>query len=190
MSFETFLESLDYVPPELERNFTLIRDLDSKVEETMQSINKCVARYEKSIKASDRVLIRAETSQLFDRLKSLSDDKVALAEQTYALIDKNIVKLLSLIQARMIQNQDGGIDHLPNNIGLEMPLDPNEPVYCCCGSVSYGEMVACDNRECPIEWYHLPCVGLTKAPKGRWYCFRCSDIKKQNNKRRKGRANR
>ncbi|CAO3678545.1 unnamed protein product [Umbelopsis vinacea] len=29
----------------------------------------------------------------------------------------------------------------------DMPVDPNEPVYCFCRQVSYGEMVACDNDE-------------------------------------------
>lgn len=29
----------------------------------------------------------------------------------------------------------------------DMPIDPNEPRYCYCKSVSYGEMVACDNEE-------------------------------------------
>lgn len=28
-----------------------------------------------------------------------------------------------------------------------MSVDPNEPVYCYCQGVSYGEMVACDNTE-------------------------------------------
>lgn len=26
-----------------------------------------------------------------------------------------------------------------------MPIDPNEPRYCYCQRVSFGEMVACDN---------------------------------------------
>jgi hypothetical protein len=30
-------------------------------------------------------------------------------------------------------------------IDLELPVDPNEPTYCLCNQVSYGEMVACDN---------------------------------------------
>ena len=41
-----------------------------------------------------------------------------------------------------------------------------EPRYCYCNQVSYGEMVACDMATCPREWFHLDCVGLTKAPKG------------------------
>lgn len=28
-----------------------------------------------------------------------------------------------------------------------MPIDPNEPLYCYCQQVSYGEMVACDNGD-------------------------------------------
>ena len=29
---------------------------------------------------------------------------------------------------------------------LDLPVDPNEPVYCFCKNVSYGEMIACDNE--------------------------------------------
>ncbi|KAI9858185.1 MAG: hypothetical protein M1813_007834 [Trichoglossum hirsutum] len=43
--------------------------------------------------------------------------------------------------------------------------DDSEPRYCYCNQVSYGEMVACDAGDsCPREWFHLDCVGLTKAP--------------------------
>lgn len=40
----------------------------------------------------------------------------------------------------------------------------DEPRYCYCNQISFGEMVACDNDPCPREWFHLPCVGLTKPP--------------------------
>ena len=43
-------------------------------------------------------------------------------------------------------------------------VDGTEPRYCYCNQVSYGEMVACDMDSCPREWFHLDCVGLTKAP--------------------------
>jgi hypothetical protein len=99
---------------------------------------------------------------------------------------------------------------------LDMPVDPNEPTYCLCHQVSFGEMIGCDNPEvsefatilsavslcilrpshiitfcilqrwtmldnilllyalqvfysqCPIEWFHFQCVGLTSKPKGKW----------------------
>lgn len=33
----------------------------------------------------------------------------------------------------------------PTSMDLDLPVDPNEPTYCFCNNVSYGEMVACDN---------------------------------------------
>merc|ERR1719228_1137756 len=61
------------------------------------------------------------------------------------------------------QGQGGGSDQ-------EWNYDPNEPRYCICNQVSYGDMVACDNEDCPYEWFHYPCVGVTAPPKGKWYC--------------------
>lgn len=55
----------------------------------------------------------------------------------------------------------------------DLPIDPNEPTYCLCEQVSYGEMIGCDNDECPIEWFHFSCVGLNHKPKGKWYCPKC-----------------
>jgi hypothetical protein len=59
-------------------------------------------------------------------------------------------------------------------IPLDAAADASQPRYCLCQNVSYGDMVACDNIECPIEWFHFACVGLTEQPKGKWYCPECS----------------
>ncbi|KAI8076578.1 uncharacterized protein B0P05DRAFT_544987 [Gilbertella persicaria] len=58
-------------------------------------------------------------------------------------------------------------------VPADLPIDPNEPLYCYCQQVSYGEMVACDNADCEIEWFHLACVDLKTVPKGKWYCSSC-----------------
>ena len=59
-------------------------------------------------------------------------------------------------------------------------VDPSEPVYCYCQRVSFGEMIACDNEDCAIEWFHFECVGLTpeNRPKGKWYCKECTQLRK------------
>nr|XP_023012819.1 inhibitor of growth protein 3 isoform X1 [Leptinotarsa decemlineata] len=67
----------------------------------------------------------------------------------------------------------------------EWTYDPNEPRYCLCNQVSYGDMVACDNEDCPSEWFHYPCVGITAPPKGKWFCPQCTS----SMKRRGGRKN-
>ncbi|XP_065833971.1 inhibitor of growth protein 1-like [Oscarella lobularis] len=55
----------------------------------------------------------------------------------------------------------------------EAAVDPNEPTYCLCDQVSFGEMIGCDNENCSIEWFHFSCVGLSSKPKGKWYCPSC-----------------
>ncbi len=47
--------------------------------------------------------------------------------------------------------------------------------YCMCQSVSYGDMVACDNEACPFEWFHWTCVGLKSEPIGVWICPVCTE---------------
>lgn len=46
-------------------------------------------------------------------------------------------------------------------------------LYCFCRQVSYGNMIACDNKDCKYEWFHWSCVGLNAPPKGIWYCPDC-----------------
>ncbi|EGZ14125.1 hypothetical protein PHYSODRAFT_511954 [Phytophthora sojae] len=55
----------------------------------------------------------------------------------------------------------------------DLPIDPNEPIYCSCRRVSFGQMVGCDNDDCKYEWFHFGCVGLTDQPQGKWYCQDC-----------------
>ena len=53
----------------------------------------------------------------------------------------------------------------------------NSPIYCLCGEGEHGRMVACDNPQCIVEWFHYRCVGITRKPKGKWYCPSCvSDL--------------
>lgn len=61
------------------------------------------------------------------------------------------------------------------------PIDPDEPVYCFCNQVSFGDMIACDNTNCSREWFHYGCVGLASPPKGKWYCKECEPLMKLAN---------
>lgn len=55
----------------------------------------------------------------------------------------------------------------------EDEINEDSKVYCTCRSISHGDMVACDNDNCPYEWFHWKCVGLTREPVGTWYCDEC-----------------
>ena len=53
------------------------------------------------------------------------------------------------------------------------PIEVDQKLWCTCQKESSGDMVACDNLECSVEWFHFDCVGLTRAPRGHWYCNQC-----------------
>lgn len=70
---------------------------------------------------------------------------------------------------------NSGINTELNNLeSIEKRNNNDEPLYCYCNQVSYGEMVGCDGDDCKREWFHLPCIGLATLPKGKWYCDECS----------------
>lgn len=58
-------------------------------------------------------------------------------------------------------------------------IDPSEPVYCTCRQVAFGDMIACDNLDCAIEWFHCQCVGLARSSRPTaWYCSACTPLLK------------
>lgn len=59
---------------------------------------------------------------------------------------------------------------------LDAPVNPFEPTYCTCSQVAFGEMIACDADDCPVEWFHCACVGIAPSnrPKNDWYCPLCA----------------
>jgi inhibitor of growth protein 3/inhibitor of growth protein 4/inhibitor-of-growth protein 1 len=71
-------------------------------------------------------------------------------------------------------------------IPAQAQADPNEPRYCYCNQVSYETMIACDNDACKLEWFHLPCTGLSAIPSStkKWYCQNCLLKMTQKGKKR------
>ena len=54
--------------------------------------------------------------------------------------------------------------------------DAQEMKYCYCKKGEYGDMIGCDNTNCPCQWFHYECIGLKCAPKGKWYCPDCRKL--------------
>lgn len=50
--------------------------------------------------------------------------------------------------------------------------------FCYCKGPDSGDMIACDNDNCSIEWFHLSCLKMTSFPKGKskWYCPDCRKL--------------
>ncbi|KAA8898994.1 hypothetical protein TRICI_006418 [Trichomonascus ciferrii] len=63
----------------------------------------------------------------------------------------------------------------------------DEPRYCFCNDVFYGEMIGCDDPKCKKEWFHLGCVNLRRAPKGEWICPECTERRQKDAQRKRKR---
>ncbi|XP_060783202.1 inhibitor of growth protein 5-like isoform X3 [Neoarius graeffei] len=231
MYLEHYLDSIEGLPFELQRNFSLMTDLDSRTEEKKVEIDGLASEYMENVRnlsPEERVQHLKRIELAYSKCKEFSDDKVQLAMQIYELVDKHIRRLdadLARFENELKDKLDlsgpessddkkskkkknlkdrrggsgrekNGSDHdspkhkaqknrdvlldVHSSDVLDMPVDPNEPTYCLCAQVSYGEMIGCDNADCPIEWFHFACVGLTTKPKGKWFCPRCTqDMKKK-----------
>uniref|UniRef100_A0A1I7TG76 PHD-type domain-containing protein n=1 Tax=Caenorhabditis tropicalis TaxID=1561998 RepID=A0A1I7TG76_9PELO len=54
--------------------------------------------------------------------------------------------------------------------------------WCICNGANTNSdmMVECENKDCPQEWFHFDCVGLTEPPENEWYCPNCSSLPDQS----------
>uniref|UniRef100_V9LAY3 Inhibitor of growth protein n=1 Tax=Callorhinchus milii TaxID=7868 RepID=V9LAY3_CALMI len=240
MYLEHYLDSIENLPFELQRNFQLMRDLDQRTEDLKGEIDHLAGEYvshSRSLSSVQKLEVLKQIQGAFGKCKEFGDDKVQLAMQTYEMVDKHIRRLdtdLARFEADLKEKQVESSDYdsssskgrkkgrsqkekkttrtrskvkssdeeTPKNgpkklkimefpapavsFGnvqasdvLDMPVDPNEPTYCLCHQVSYGEMIGCDNPDCSIEWFHFACVGLTTKPRGKWFCPRCSQERKK-----------
>lgn len=91
---------LEHLPTELQRNFTLMRELDSRAQTLMKTIDekaddfmKTLVKDKDSIPEEERKKKLKDIQDLFNRAKEYGDDKVQLAIQTYELVDKHIRRL-------------------------------------------------------------------------------------------------
>jgi inhibitor of growth protein 3 len=59
---------------------------------------------------------------------------------------------------------------------VDMDEGSDDTKYCYCHDVSHGDMIACDNTDCKIQWFHWTCAGITSEPQGEWLCRDCRKL--------------
>ncbi|KAJ5558036.1 Zinc finger PHD-type [Penicillium sp. DV-2018c] len=116
--------------------------------------------------------IKTASGKLAKRSSSASGRIKASKKSPNAEGDEDDDSMLSSADTSDSEKSDGAADE---DVEDEDEDEGNEDskVYCTCRTVSHGDMVACDNDECPYEWFHWKCVGLTREPVGTWYCEEC-----------------
>lgn len=226
---EHYLECIENLPDDVQRNITQLRELDLQYQEILQDVDHHQNALQKELDSIRRKRTMFEIQRALIRLQDIGDEKLQILQQIQDMIENRARQLdgdhekldfgrehdnqaettrsdiqpeRSSKRARRQRNhdlscRDETIERQDRDMNtnsnkkqkkkkrktkaekeretspVEPPIDPDEPTYCLCEQVSYGEMIGCDNEECPIEWFHFSCVGLTTKPKGKWYCPKC-----------------
>ena len=73
-----------------------------------------------------------------------------------------------------ISDEDFNPDDVQN---LSDDSEDDDHVYCVCGQSSTLQMIACDNDQCAIVWWHIECAGLhadsLPSENESWICAWC-----------------
>ncbi|XP_020514605.1 inhibitor of growth protein 2 [Labrus bergylta] len=240
---EDYLECVESLPLDIQRNVSLLREIDAKYQEVLQEVDEVFEKYKGEQDAAQRKRLQVLLQRALITSQELGDEKIHVVTQMTELVENRSRQMdshsLSLQEPseaerlpaerrssvqdspapertsarrpRRQRNSESRDSSHPSANGslvddpveelsippprekksksakkkkrkskqerdaspVDFAIDPNEPTYCLCEQVSYGEMIGCDNDQCPIEWFHFSCVGLTYKPKGKWYCPKC-----------------
>ncbi|XP_069746514.1 inhibitor of growth protein 1 isoform X3 [Narcine bancroftii] len=237
---EDYLDSIESLPFDLQRNVSLMREIDAKYQDVLKELDEYYEKHKRETDIAQRRRILHYIQRALIRSQELGDEKIQIVNQMVEQVENRsrqveghielfencaeaneangktsldrsrnegaaVVEKASAKRSRRQRNNENrentssNHDHEETSAGMpkekkaktskkkkrskakaereaspaDLPIDPNEPTYCLCNQVSYGEMIGCDNDECPIEWFHFSCVSLHHKPKGKWYCPKC-----------------
>lgn len=157
------------------------------VDSNLKKINELISLFEKDGKTNSPTKGPKRNTLLDDSKTSVSNKS-----KEYIKLDPNNLKAKKDFLQKKTHRKTDKADEaiIPSNLNnfqleditfaeIDGKLDPNEPLFCFCNYVSYGNMVRCDNPNCPKQWFHFSCVGLNSLPKGKWFCSKdCASLKR------------
>ncbi|KAI8643990.1 hypothetical protein BD408DRAFT_413887 [Parasitella parasitica] len=155
----------------------LEKDYKLAVQKQDQKINLTKRMYDLVTRHIERIDSQMAKSDISDMEWMGGATRKNLAEDTSWIFDRKRPSpqgAISVRKSRTLHSSRPNPAIEQNGALPEIDIDPNEPKYCYCNQVSFGDMVACDGDNCEKEWFHYPCVGLAEPPVGKWYCDDCS----------------
>lgn len=144
---------------------------------------KRVAPHEKASAAADatRKKVSKHSISKRSRRRILNSSKASPTPTTTTAGDED--SLIS--ETAGTDDEDANVSAADGVEGDEGEEESDDTKYCFCQSVSYGDMVACDNDDCEYQWFHWGCVGIQSEPMGDWLCPACRKLPRSQIKKSK-----
>lgn len=94
-------------------------------------------------------MIESKTADFINEKNELSENSKLLEQEIRQLSDnfEDVSNENDRLRERLAELE---IDN--QNLRI---LNPQEDVWCSCNRQAFGEMIACDKRNCTIKWFHL-----------------------------------
>lgn len=169
MIFTYAVDSLDETPLTIQKTLTEILEIkqsETASQDIVSAIPTLVhdpAGFREAVPKLSRALIKLHKNKAkiitrYDQILNFLNEQLAVFDEELCRCKENFA--ISALKIRA-SNIDTALD------------EEDDGKYCVCKVNNKGDMVACDAADCPIEWFHLECVGLTEPPKGKWICEEC-----------------
>lgn len=193
--YSSYTDIVTHLPVELYRSTTFIRSLNVSYYEKTRELDSLCRQLKSSLDTANAIQLRRKIVLLMKESKEDRAEAIAEVAKLQTMIEGQISLLGSEVdkienpqfnapvmtevetatpmrktKKRSRQKQD----QTSSEKG-DIPIDDDEPIYCYCQRVSFGKMIACENEQCEGgEWFHFECLGVTSAPRGKWWCEVCT----------------
>lgn len=158
--FEEYLDTLSSLPHEISQCTSRLANLDS-YSDGQSDLVIAIKAFQVSPSDPNRAHLNATLLSFIQRCA----EKRAIAGDLLRTVQRYSVKLEDDLTAFQ--------EELRVKISESSPPKRVCQKECFCGGKGRGEMIGCENKDCPVEWFHIECVGLGKVPPGKWFCRQC-----------------
>ncbi|ELQ74675.1 Chromatin remodeling protein, contains PHD Zn-finger [Trachipleistophora hominis] len=171
MLFKESLESLEETPLKVQKTITNIKLLNNQSEDHINTIKQQIELDQCDLQKIVSAFLRLEENEkeLNAHLHSLYnfiDGQTETVELDCNNFDEMVSKSALILKTNQISARELG------ETGAHANKD-RDGAPCYCGKDVNAKMIACDDPNCRIEWFHLSCIGISQPPAGKWYCREC-----------------
>ena len=188
-----FFHALDHFPSDLVRTLWLLQSIDTQLNGCYYNTGKIgnieTSKYVEYL----QLQLRRQSISLLRSVQYqkniLNREKIQLSKQLHTRKRyQSFIKKIN--EQKPTVNIHADDNSYEVKVAIRTPENKNlEPRYCICNDVSYGDMIACDNEDCPKQWFHYKCIHISIPPKGKWYCSIECKINDNKNKNKKNNCN-
>jgi hypothetical protein len=172
--------AIETVPSEIRSQFEMLAAKDVQYEEARKALFKKRNLYlraeEKGLDSTLQHALLKKTEKEHAKLLAIIDEKIDIENKLVSVVESHLGRLESELTGKLgmpIDNPFASIfadipdaEQRVDRMGLnnrcrsspkrrqtltDEPIDPNEPVYCYCRQVSYGDMIGCDNDSVSVH---------------------------------------